>query len=82
MVRRKLEHSKGVGSGDNISSCFKHSRMTGHEIDYENIQVIDKADTHKKVMLKKMLHIQKEKPTLNIQKGSSLFTLILGKSSR
>ena len=82
LIRRKGEHSTGKGAGENISSCFKHSKQTGHEMDYENIEVLDKANTHKKVLLKEMLHIQKEKPTLNVQKGSSLFTLILGKSGR
>ena len=82
LIRRKREHSKGTGSGENISSCFKHSKTTGHVIDYDDIEVLDKADTHKKVLLKEMLHIQKEKPQLNVQKGSSLFTLILGKSKR
>ena len=82
LIRRMDEHKKGRGSGECISSCFKHSKLTGHEMDYQNIEVLDRANTHMKILLKEMLHIQREKPTLNVQKGSSLFTLILGKSKR
>ena len=43
------EHKKGRGSGECISSCFKHSKLTGHEMDYQNIEVLDRANTHENI---------------------------------
>ena len=52
-------------------------KIIGHEIDFENVEIIDRADSVKKLELKEMLYIRKLKPTLNKQKESELFTLII-----
>jgi hypothetical protein len=49
----------------------------GHEIDFDNVVILDRADSVKKLELKEMLYIRKLKPTLNKQKESELFTLII-----
>ena len=56
---------------------YEHHHMTGHEIDFENVEILDRADTIKKLELKEMLYIRKLKPTLNKQLESELFTLII-----
>ena len=47
-----------------IEWSFEHP---DHIIDANNIEIIDRADTNFKLMLKEMLHINKQKPTLNTQ---------------
>ncbi len=66
-----------MGQGENISSVFKHQVETGHEIDYDGVEIIDKADSDRKLLLKEMLHIIKLKPELNVQRRSFLFSLII-----
>jgi hypothetical protein len=38
-----------------------------HKINALDFEILDRADTNKKLELKEMLHISKIKPTLNIQ---------------
>ena len=49
---------------------------TNHQIDYENFEIIDKANNDLKLSYKEMLHIRKQKSTLNARENSELFTLI------
>jgi len=42
-----------------------------HVIDANNIEIIDRADTNFKLMLKEMLHINKQKPSLNTQHATA-----------
>jgi hypothetical protein len=79
LIRRINEH-KGVKKSKEESSVLKHQRDTGHIIDYAGIEVIDKADSKQKLLLKEMLHIIKLKPEINVQRRSSLFSLIIGKT--
>ena len=65
LSRRVNEHKKSIDS-----ACFQHTVATNHEIDYENIEIIDKADTDLKLRVKELLHILKRKPTLNKQLNS------------
>jgi hypothetical protein len=70
--KRKEEHM-----GDANSSVCKHARA-GHRIDWDNMEILDKAKDRWRLLLKEMLHINKLKPQLNIQKSSKLFSLIIG----
>jgi hypothetical protein len=58
------------------SSVYKHMTDTQHTIDWGQIEILDTADTDKKLLLKEMLYINKRKPELNIQKSSNLFSLL------
>ena len=50
------------------SAIQTHKRLNPtHQIDASNIEIIDRADTNFKLMLKEMLHINKQKPELNTQ---------------
>ena len=52
------------------------SHVNEHHI-LRNVEILDRADSVKKLELKEMLYIRKLKPTLNKQKESELFTLII-----
>ena len=78
LIRRINEHKTGLGTEEYKSALFKHSRSTGHRIDYENVTILDTASSDNKLLLKEMLHINRLKPTLNKQKNSALFSLIIG----
>ena len=69
---RMEEHKK-----DNKSHFFQHNVLEGHEIDFDNVQILDRANTELKLQYKEMLYIRKLAPTLNKQLNSELFTLII-----
>jgi hypothetical protein len=62
---------------DEKSHVFEHHDLTDHRLDFENVEILDRADTIKKLELKEILHIRQLKPTLNKQLESELFTLII-----
>ena len=62
---------------DKNSHVFEHHNMPGHEIDFENVEILDRADTVRKLEYKEMLYIRKHKPTINKQTEGELFTLII-----
>ena len=70
---RRDEHEKT----DHSSHVFEHHHIEGHEIDFDNVEIIDRADSLRKLEYKEMLYIRKLKPTLNKQIESELFTLII-----
>jgi hypothetical protein len=49
-----------------------------HRIDWDDMQVIDSARDDRMLLLKEMLHINKLKPELNIQRSTKLFSLLIG----
>ena len=51
---------------------------TQNTIYWGQIEILDTAETDKKLLLKEMLYINKRKPELNIQKSSNLFSLLVG----
>ena len=70
---RMDEHEKT----DHASHAYEHYHLEGHEIDFDNVEILDRADSLKKLEYKEMLYIRKLKPTLNKQIESELFTLII-----
>ena len=54
------------------SSVYKHMMDTQHTIDWGQIEILDTADTDKKLLLKEMLYINKPNPESNIQKSLNL----------
>ena len=59
------------------SHVYEHHKLPGHEIDFANVEILDRANSIKKLELKEMLHIRKLKPSLNKQIESELFILII-----
>ena len=62
------------------SSVHQHQLESGHEIDWDGIRIIDRANNEQKLLLKEMLHIDKQKPHLNVQKKSYVFSMMIGKN--
>ena len=52
------------------SAVFQHSREVKHVIDYDNIQILDKATSDRKLQIKEVFYIDKLKPPLNTQLNS------------
>ena len=75
---RKEEHRT-----DKESSVFKHIQETDHEMDWDEMKILDSARDDYRLRLKEMMYINKLKPQLNVQKSSQMFSLLLngGKDS-
>ena len=66
LAHRIYEHQHGKSS-----ACYQHVKSNAnHKIDYENIEVIDRADSDNKLKIKELLHILKQEPSLNKQLNS------------
>ena len=66
LALRVKEHIKSPES-----ACLQHLKNNPtHEIDYENVEVLDSADGEYKLRVKELLHILQKKPELNKQLGS------------
>ena len=59
------------------SSIFKHTTLEKHEFDFDNVEILDRDNSEKRLDLKEMLYIRKLQPELNKQEDSQLFTLII-----
>jgi len=63
------EHKSKAAS--NKSATKKHTdKYPGHQMDYDNVEIIDHADNPTKLDVKELLHILKTKPEINRQLGS------------
>ena len=63
LIHRIKEHTKS-----DKSACYQHTiDNPGHVMDYENIEVIDRASNDFKLRMKELLQILKRKPGLNKQ---------------
>ena len=60
---RREEHERT----DHSSHVFEHHHLEGHEIDCDNVEILDKADSLRKLEYNEMLYIRKLKPQLNKQ---------------
>lgn len=62
LIRRLEEHTT-----DTDSAIYQHKQQTGHEMDYANPVILDRAENDNKLKIKELLHILKRKPELNKQ---------------
>lgn len=74
---RILEHRKGKGQEENLSALFKHEKLTRHRVDYNNVEILDQANSDKKLLLKELLYIKRHTLDLNVQKELKLISLII-----
>jgi hypothetical protein len=72
-----LKNSQAFDTLVPSSITYYGARKPGHEIDFENVEILDRADTVRKLEYKEMLYIRKLKPTINKQTEGELFTLII-----
>ena len=82
---RLKENAESV-TGREDSSIHIHHLQTGHMIDFKGATILDRADTNHKLEVKEILHIDKLKPTLNVQLNSQsefrLTTRIIGSKKK
>ena len=72
LLHRIKEHNYNGQDNKRKTALSTHKeKYPGHVIDANNIEIIDRADTNFKLMLKEMLHINKLKPSLNTQHAAS-----------
>jgi hypothetical protein len=62
----KDNNSKKTGKKETAMQTHKED-IPEHQINALDFEVIDRADTKTKLMLREMLHIKKSKPILNTQ---------------
>ena len=62
---------------DPNSHVYQHEKETGHNMDFDNIKILDRASNDLKLQYKEMLYIRKLNPSLNRQMNSELFSLII-----
>lgn len=83
-TERILQHRINEHKKSTKSALMQHIKENPrHKIDYENIEILDRAESDFKLRLKEMLHINKRKPILNTQLNcqfnSQVNTLIIAK---
>ena len=75
---RLLEHEKK----DKNSAIHQHLLLhKSHRFDFDNVEILDRADTDYKLQIKELLHINKMKPSLNSKLTSENYqiqTFIIG----
>ena len=70
-TERILFHRVEEHKGKSDSAIHEHHLVTSHMIDFEKVEIIDRADSDFKLQFKEILQIDKRKPTLNKQLNSS-----------
>ena len=66
LCHRIREHRTGPES-----ACHQHEMENpGHTIAYDNVEILDRADSNFKLEIKELLHIVSKKPSLNKQLNS------------
>jgi hypothetical protein len=65
LTYRLEEHKKSKNS-----ALLQHHLTTKHTIDYDGVEILDRANTDRKLQIKELLHIDQMKPSLNTQLNS------------
>ena len=67
-TQRILCHRLREHQNQESSACQQHeSEHEGHTMDYENVEILDQAESNFKLEMKELLHIIQHKPSLNRQ---------------
>ena len=61
IFRHRLNDHKTSCKGKEDTAIHAHHLLTGHKIDFENVKIIDRADSDRKLQL---MHIDKKKPNV------------------
>lgn len=70
-TERILRHRVEEHQKQSSSACHQHeAKNHGHHMDFDDVEVLDSADSDFKLCCKELLHIVQKKPTLNRQLGS------------
>ena len=67
----RIQEHKGESSNKIDSAIHQHQLATSHKIDFDNVKIIDRADSDFKLQFKEILQIDKRKPWLKRQFNAS-----------
>ena len=85
LKERLKEHKKALEKGDiRCSGVAEHAFQAHHEIDVDNIKVLDKESNFRKRLVLEALHIRQKAPSMNREGGLEMAAPFweLAKSSR
>ena len=71
---RTLEKRVGKHQKQTTSAIREHQSQANHEIDWEGVKILDKESVDVKRKIKEAIHIRRQRPTLNIDRGYDLPT--------
>ena len=63
--KKHIYKPKSGAKTPNKNAPYKHGVLKGHQIDYEGIEIINRADSYFKLCIKEKLHIVEDKPDMN-----------------
>ena len=66
-----MEHNTKQSDTTKSAIQVHKKQFPTHQIDANNIKILDRADNNFKLMLKEMLHINTKKPELNVQHAAA-----------
>ena len=72
---RKTEHFKALAKNDNTSAIADHVKATGHNIKWDQFDILAKGKTDYHCKIKETLYIQELEPAFNVNVGSEKLML-------
>ena len=69
---RTLEKRLGEHQKQTTSAIQEHQSQANHEIDWEGVKILDKESVDLKRKIKEAIHIRRQRPTLNRDRGYDL----------
>ena len=72
---RKTEHFKALAKSDNTSAIADHVKTTGHNIKWDQFDILAKGKTDYHCKIKETLYIQELEPAFNVNVGSEKLML-------
>ena len=72
---RKTEHFKALAKIDNTSAIADHVKTTGHNINWDQFDILAKGKTDYHCKIKETLYIQELEPAFNVNVGSEKLML-------
>ena len=72
---KKTEHFKALAKSDNTSAIADHVKTTGHNIKWDQFDILAKGKTDYHCKIKETLYIQELEPAFNVNVGSEKLML-------
>ena len=70
ILQHRINEHKRLGKSNKSATKLHTTNNPGHQMDYDNVEIIDLANNNLKLQVKELLHILKSKPDINRQLGS------------
>ena len=70
ILQYRINEHKSLAKSNKSATKLHTTNNPGHQMDYENVEIIDQANNNLKLKVKKLLRIIQSKPDINRQLGS------------